>query len=52
MNKELTYTEINYKKIFGLFFLFRLLNLLITKSWFVPDEYWQSQEVAHHLAFK
>jgi phosphatidylinositol glycan class B len=33
------------------FILFRLLNSLIARTWFSPDEYWQSQEVAHKLAF-
>lgn len=34
-----------------LFILFRLSNILFNQTWFVPDEYWQSQEVAHNLAF-
>ena len=33
------------------FIFFRLLNCYLVRTWFVPDEYWQSQEVAHRLAF-
>lgn len=29
----------------------RLLHLSLVRSWFVPDEYWQSLEVAHHIVF-
>lgn len=31
---------------------FRLIILALNQTWFAPDEYWQSQEVAHNLAFK
>ncbi|CAG8731087.1 13989_t:CDS:2, partial [Cetraspora pellucida] len=31
--------------------LFRLFNALITKTFFSPDEYWQSVEVAHYMVF-
>ena len=31
--------------------LFRLSSVLLVQTWFVPDEYWQSVEVAHYLAF-
>lgn len=35
-----------------LFFVgLRLASVLVVKTWFVPDEYWQSLEVAHKLAF-
>lgn len=30
----------------------RLLNALISRTFFQPDEYWQSLEVAHRLAFE
>jgi len=30
---------------------FRLLNALMIQTSYVPDEYWQSIEVAHHMAF-
>ena len=36
--------------IFGLI-LFRLLNALLVQTYYVPDEYWQSVEVAHNAAF-
>lgn len=39
------------KKILISFLLYRITNLLLNQTWFVPDEYWQSQEVAHRLAF-
>jgi len=30
---------------------FRVLNALCVQTFFSPDEYWQSLEVAHHMAF-
>ena len=30
---------------------FRLINALIIQTFYVPDEYWQSTEVAHKVAF-
>ena len=30
---------------------FRAINALIIQTSFVPDEYWQTLEVAHHMAF-
>ncbi len=40
------------KNVFFIFILLRILNIFVNQAWFVPDEYWQSQEVAHYLAFK
>uniref|UniRef100_A0A5S6QVQ5 Mannosyltransferase n=1 Tax=Trichuris muris TaxID=70415 RepID=A0A5S6QVQ5_TRIMR len=31
--------------------LYRTLNLVLVQTWFVPDEYWQTLEPAHRLAF-
>ncbi|XP_061670107.1 GPI mannosyltransferase 3-like isoform X1 [Syngnathoides biaculeatus] len=31
--------------------VFRVVNCFLVQSSFVPDEYWQSVEVAHHMAF-
>ncbi|XP_034045667.1 GPI mannosyltransferase 3 [Thalassophryne amazonica] len=30
---------------------FRLMNCFLVRSSFVPDEYWQSLEVSHHMVF-
>ena len=30
---------------------FRGINALMVQTSYVPDEYWQSLEVAHHMAF-
>ncbi|XP_050525258.1 GPI mannosyltransferase 3 [Daktulosphaira vitifoliae] len=32
-------------------FLIRLFHLFIVRSWYVPDEYWQSLEIAHFICF-
>lgn len=32
--------------------VFRLINCFLVQSSFVPDEYWQSLEVSHHMVFK
>jgi phosphatidylinositol glycan class B len=37
--------------IFGLCISFRFLNAYLTRTYDNPDEYWQGQEVAHHLVF-
>lgn len=29
----------------------RLFHLYIVRSWYVPDEYWQSLEISHYLTF-
>lgn len=31
--------------------MFRLLNYFVVQTYYVPDEYWQSLEVAHHKVF-
>ena len=36
---------------FGLLLAFRLVSILVVRSWFVADELFQSVEVAHHLVF-
>lgn len=38
------------KTFIGLF-VFRILNVLLIQTFYVPDEYWQSTEVAHNLVF-
>lgn len=30
---------------------FRILNALVSRTFFQPDEYWQSLEIAHSIAF-
>lgn len=41
----------SWKRTFTGFLLWRLLFALVSVSWHVPDETWQSVEVAHKLAF-
>lgn len=38
-------------KVFIQFLLIRLASVYFVQTFFVPDEYWQSLEVAHKLAF-
>ena len=33
------------------FWSVRLLSVFLVQTWFVPDEFWQSMEVAHRLSF-
>ncbi|XP_050069537.1 GPI mannosyltransferase 3 [Anopheles maculipalpis] len=40
-----------WNKTFWMFFTVRVASVFLVASWFVPDEYWQSLEVAHRLAF-
>lgn len=37
--------------IFSILVGFRLINAFICTTFFVPDEYWQSLEVAHRMVF-
>lgn len=37
--------------VFAVFLLLRLLSVFVVKTWYVPDEYWQSLEVGHKLTF-
>jgi len=39
-------------KLFLIFLLLRSLNALLTTSFFQPDEYWQSLELAHKFVFR
>jgi len=39
------------KTLFWSLLAFRLLNALMIQTSYVPDEYWQSIEVAHRMAF-
>lgn len=36
--------------LFGLV-VFRLCNVFLVQTWFVPDEFWQGPEVAHKMVF-
>ncbi|CAG9863628.1 unnamed protein product [Phyllotreta striolata] len=38
--------------VFFLFLLVRLASVYFVQTFYVPDEYWQSLEVAHNLVFK
>lgn len=37
--------------VVGLLLFFRVLNGFVVQTYFDPDEYWQSLEVAHHSVF-
>lgn len=39
-------------EVFLIFLIIRLASVYLIQTFFVPDEYWQSLEVAHNLAFK
>lgn len=38
-------------QIFVVFLAVRLASVWMVQTWYVPDEYWQSLEVAHHMSF-
>ncbi|KAJ6635465.1 GPI mannosyltransferase 3 [Pseudolycoriella hygida] len=38
-------------KVFVALILFRAFSVFVVRSWYVPNEYWQSLEVSHKLAF-
>lgn len=37
--------------VFLIFLFVRLASVYLVQTYFVPDEYWQSLEVGHNLAF-
>jgi hypothetical protein len=39
------------KSLFFALVCMRIVNSLLIQTSFVPDEYWQSIEVAHHMAY-
>jgi len=41
----------NDQSILLMMMVFRLFNCMLVQTYYVPDEYWQSLEVAHHQAF-
>lgn len=41
----------NTLSIFIILLAIRLFHLYIIRSWYVPDEYWQSLEIAHNITF-
>ena len=43
--------QVSENNIFLLILLFRIVNALSVQSFFNPDEYWQSLEVAHYDVF-
>ena len=41
----------SWGRLVGALFIFRAVNALLSYTAFVPDEYWQSLEVAHNMVF-
>ena len=41
----------NYRSLFFIALTVRIVSVFLTQTFFVPDEYWQSTEVAHRKAF-
>lgn len=39
------------KRVIFLIWIYRCWNALVVRTSYAPDEYWQSQEVAHHHVF-
>lgn len=40
------------RTIWGVLAVIRLINAMLIQTYFVPDEFWQSVEVAHKMVFK
>lgn len=38
-------------KVVSVILFVRLLSVFLVQTWYVPDEYWQTLEVAHNQAF-
>jgi phosphatidylinositol glycan class B len=39
------------RRLFAALVCFRVVNALLVRTYFNPDEFWQSTEVAHRLVF-
>ncbi len=50
-SKWTTFSFANRNHVFGLFLVVRLVNALLIRTAFVPDEIWQAVEVAHRWVF-
>lgn len=48
---DLKNLNLNDDKVFGIFLSVRLLSVLLVQTFYVPDEYWQSLEIAHKLTY-
>lgn len=44
-------TEMSSRRLFAALVCFRVVNALLVRTYFNPDEFWQSTEVAHRLVF-
>ncbi|KAJ3323239.1 hypothetical protein HDV06_002006 [Boothiomyces sp. JEL0866] len=42
-------SNMNILKIYFMLFIFRFYNIVLLRTWFDPDETWQSLEVAHNI---
>lgn len=38
-------------QVVSIIFIVRILSVFFVQTWYVPDEYWQSLEVAHKQVF-
>lgn len=47
----MSFSRMLHSKIFLLLIIWRISSVFIVQTFHVPDEYWQSLEVAHKLAF-
>lgn len=45
------YTPVPGRKLLAVLVVFRVLNALVLRTSFTPDEFWQGPEPAHLLAF-
>ncbi|CAB3411023.1 unnamed protein product [Caenorhabditis bovis] len=49
--KKVRILKMRPKRLLVFLFLFRIASVFVVSSWFVPDEVYQSAEVAHHLVY-
>lgn len=38
-------------RFFSIFLCVRIFSVFLVSTWYVPDEYWQSLEIAHNMVF-
>ena len=43
--------DLSLRQVFAAAFAWRVCNVMLIRTAFSPDEYWQSIEVAHRLVF-
>ncbi|XP_076825189.1 GPI alpha-1,2-mannosyltransferase 3-like [Clavelina lepadiformis] len=51
LKPEQKHSKSEDKHVLAILLILRSVNMMLVRTWFVPDEYWQSLEVAHNMVY-